>query len=165
MLIDLYVHTVSHTSGKVPCLQLIDTALLTNLGSGMVKRSASLSITDFEDGANVSHSPTKSKGSFIGIGSRKKTLVASWSAGADFPVLRTKQPYMLVKDQWTACCDVFVLHFRLTTGLDNVLFHYVSLDWAKGVFISHAHMAAANSHLHKAMMDTFGKTCTCIQEA
>ena len=58
-----------------------------------------------------------------------------------------------------------MLYLRLTTGSDNVLFHYVSLDWAKGVFISPAHTLAANSHLHETMMDTFGKTCTQIQEA
>lgn len=96
MLTDLIL---SHTSGKIPCLQSIDTALLTNLRSGTVRRSASLSITDLDEVANTPQSPTKSKASFIGMGSKRKTLVASWSAGADFPVLRTKQPYMLVREQ------------------------------------------------------------------
>ena len=58
-----------------------------------------------------------------------------------------------------------MLYFRLTTGSDNVLFHYISLDWTKGVFISPTHTLTANSHLHEAMMETFGKTCTHIQEA
>lgn len=129
----------------------------------MMKRSASMSITDFEEVTNASHSPTKSKAGFIGIGNRKKTLTSSLSAGADFPTLRTKQPYMLVNRlTYVPCCNAIVL--RLTAGLDNVLFHYVSLDWAKGVFISPSHMLAANSPVHEAMMDTFGKTCARIQE-
>lgn len=92
----LIVYTISYTSGKVPCLQSIDTALLFNLRSATVKRSVSLSITDFEEAGNTPHSPTKSKAGFIGIGSKRKTLVSSLSAGADFPTLRTRQPYMLV---------------------------------------------------------------------
>ena len=84
-------------SGKIPCLHSIDAALLTNLRSGIVKRSASLSISDFEESVNAPHSPTKSKASFIGIGSKKKMLGGSLSAGTDFPTLQTKQPYMLVK--------------------------------------------------------------------
>ena len=87
-------------SGKIPCLHSIDVALLANLRSGIVKRSASLSISDFEESINASYSPTKStKASFIGIGSKKKTLGGSLSAGADFPTLHTKQPYMSVKEQ------------------------------------------------------------------
>ena len=64
----------------------------------------------------------------------------------------------------TLLANLLVLHLRLTTGLENVLFHYISLDWAKGVLISPPHMLATNSHLHEAMMDTFGKTCIRIQE-
>ena len=64
----------------------------------MVKRSASLSISDLEEVANVPHSPTRSKGTFIGIGSRRKTLGGSLSAGTDFQTLHTKQPYMLVQE-------------------------------------------------------------------
>ena len=131
----------------------------------MVKRSASLSISDLEEVANVPQSPTKSKGSFIGMGSRRKTLAGSLSAGADFQILRTKQPYMLVK-KMTRLNVMYIVYLRLTTGLDNVLFHYISLDWTKGVFISPAHTSlTTNSHIHEAMVDTFGKTCTHIQEA
>ena len=96
-ILTLYVCTISHLYGKVPCLQSIDTAMLINQRSGMIRRSESLSIVDLDEGANAPQSPTKSKASFIGIGSRRKTLAGSWSAGADFPVLRTKQPYMLVR--------------------------------------------------------------------
>jgi len=53
--------------------------------------------------------------------------------------------------------------FRLTTGLDNVLFHYVSLDWARGVFISPA--GSLVSLLHEAMLDTFGRTCVHIRQS
>ena len=101
----ILVNTVSHTSGIAPCLQSIDSAVMANLRLGTVKRSASLSITDFEDAANVPYSPTKSKGSFIRIGSRKKTLVGSLSAGVDYSTLHTKQPYMLAREplDYTHC--------------------------------------------------------------
>ena len=52
--------------------------------------------------------------------------------------------------------------FRLTTGLDNVLFHYVSMDWARGVFISPT--STLTSQLHEAMLDTFGRTCVHIRQ-
>ena len=94
----MYICTISYTSGKIPCLQSIDAALLSNLRAGIVKRSASMSISDFEEVANVPQSPTRSKASFIGIGSKRKTLGGSLSAGADFPTLHSKQPYMLVKE-------------------------------------------------------------------
>ena len=95
----MYMCIISYIPGKIPCLQSIDTALLSNLRLGIVKRSASLGISDFEEVANIPQSPTRSKASFIRIGSRRKTLGGSLSAGADFPTLRTKQPYMLVKEQ------------------------------------------------------------------
>ncbi|XP_065884221.1 protein inturned-like [Dysidea avara] len=136
-----------NTSSPVPCTQSIDAAMMSIPWSSTVKRSASLSVSDFEEiSVNTPLSPSaRSRGSsLIGIGSKKKSLTASLSAGSDYPAAHTKAPYML------------------TTGLDNVLFHYVSMDWARGVFISPT--STLTSQLHEAMLDTFGRTCVHIRQ-
>lgn len=94
----------------------------------MVKRSASLSISDLEEVANVPQSPTRSKGSFIGMGSKRKTLGGSLSAGADFPILRTKQPYMLVKEMTELNIVYCISQVDHWIGQCIVLLHLLGLD-------------------------------------
>ena len=87
----LYLCINSNTSSPVPCTQSIPQG-------STVKRSASLSIPDFEEISSVNLSPARSKGSsFIGIGSKKRSLTTSLSAGSDIPFAPNKMPYMLVK--------------------------------------------------------------------
>ena len=164
-ILTLYVCTISHLYGKVPCLQSIDTAMLINQRSGMIRRSESLSIVDLDEGVNAPQSPTKSKASrFYRDWQQKEDAcgkLVCWSRFSCF----TNKATIHVSEVTTRLIIYCILHLRLTTGLENVLFHYVSLDWAKGIFISPAHMLAESSNLHEAMMDTFGKTCTRMQEA
>jgi len=92
------VYVNSNTSCPVPCTQSIDAAMMSLPRVNIVKRSVSLSISDFEEMASLSTplSPGRLRGSFIMKGSKKKSLTTSLSAGSDYPVVH-KTPYMLVK--------------------------------------------------------------------
>ena len=101
------MYTNSNTSSPVPCTQSIDAAMMSIPRNSTVKRSASLSVSDFEEiSVNTPLSPSaRSRGSsLIGIGSKKKSLTASLSAGSDYPTAHTKAPYMLVKCLFVCVC-------------------------------------------------------------
>jgi len=88
----------SETSSAVPCTQSIDAAMMSIPQASTVKRSVSLSISDFEEMSVSTPLSTRSRGSsFICKGGKKKSLTTSLSAGSDYPSTHTKTPYMLVK--------------------------------------------------------------------
>lgn len=52
---------------------------------------------------------------------------------------------------------------KLTAGLENVLFHYVSLDATQGIIISPPE-CNENSKIYDTILDNFKKCCQSIRE-